>query len=503
MTKQSIWGNIRDYFQPAQETVTPDQSQRLRLSGKELRIPLSGYQEYRIEMGKQTLILSPDPGVAAADNQSPCDFILFDPERYNKGVAHFQRLSPGSTLAIGSKVEYQEHVFSSPREAFRRKFSVSHNGDSLVFRDPISELGTYVSLNGEPQGIPGIAWRRRAALKRVMSIFGGPLEPLPPPAAIATLKQVNALLRSETGHRKDTLGNPGGILELADNVTPILVGDLHAQIDNLLTILCENTVLDSLEKGTAALIILGDAVHPEGAGKLEEMESSLLMMDLIFRLKLRFPAHVFYIVGNHDSFLHELMKQGVPQGLLWEKQVQSSRGEEYKTELELFYQQSALLVLAKHFIACHAGPPRKKISRKVLVDAHQFPDIVHDLTWNRVRTTAFPAGYTRRDVRQFRKGLEVDSGTPFIVGHYPCSIDETLWLNVGQIDQHHVVISSRPDRVGLFIGIDGKLIPQIYPVEALSSWLHEQASVTTSLDTSTPPGPQELLSNTKHIPRKN
>jgi hypothetical protein len=473
MTKPSIWKNIQDYFQPGQETVILDRSRKLRLSGKELRVPLSGYPDFRIEMGKQILHLSPDPGVAVRHNESPYDFIVFDPERYFNGIAHFQRLSPGTTLAIDSKVEYQEQVFSSPRDAFRRQFSVSHTGDSLVFRDPISELGTYISLAGDTQEIPERTLRRRAALRRVLEIFGGPLEPLSPPEAIATLKQVNALFRNETGHRRDTLGNPGGILELPDNVTPILVGDLHAQVDNLLTILSENTFLDGLENGTAALIILGDAVHSEKPGCLEEMESSLLMMDLIFRLKLRFPDHVFYIVGNHDSFLHELMKQGIPQGLLWEKQVVSSRGEEYKTELELFYRQSPLLALSKDFIACHAGPARRKVSRQILVDAHQFPDIVHDLTWSRIRTTAFPAGYTRSDVRQFRKGLEVDSDTPFIVGHHPCSTDETLWLNVGQINQHHVVISSRPDCVGIFIGIDGKMVPQIYPVEALTTWLNE------------------------------
>ena len=480
MTKQSIWQNIRGYFQPARETVNLDHSQRLRLSGKELRIPLNGYPVYRIEMGKQTLILSPDPGVAAADNESPCDFILFDPERYLDGIVHSLRLSPGSTLAIDSKVEYQEQVFSSPRDAFRRQFSVTHNGDSLVFKDPISELGTYISLSSDPQEIPEPVLQRRAALKRVREIFGGPLEPLSPPEASATLKQVNTLLMNEIGHRKDALGNPGGILELPDNVTPILVGDLHAQLDNLLTILSEHAVLDSLEKGSAALIILGDAVHPEAPGRLDDMESSLLIMDLIFRLKLRFPDNVFFIVGNHDSFLHEIMKQGIPQGLLWEKHVLSSRGEEYKADLELFYQQSPLLVLAKDFIACHAGPARKKVSRQSMVDVHQFPDIVHDLTWNRIRTTAFPAGYTRSDVRQFRKGLEIDSDTPFIVGHHPCSIDETLWLNVGQINQHHVVISSRPDRVGVFTGIDGVMVPQIYPVEALTTWLNEQAAVTAA-----------------------
>ena len=496
MTKQSIWKNIRDYFRPQQETVILDHSRRLRLSGKETRIPFSGYPEYRIEMGKQTLILSPAPGITAADNESPCDFILYGPERYLYGIAHFLRLSPGSTLAIDSKVEYQEQVFSSPRDAFRRHFSVSHTGDSLIFRDPISELGTYVSLAGDPQESPRLALRRKTALQRVLDIFGGPLEPLSPPEASATLQQVNTLLRNEAGRHQDALGNPGGVLELPDNVTPILVGDLHAQVDNLLTILSENTFLDSLEKGTAALIILGDAVHPEEPGRLDEMDSSLLMMDLVFKLKLRFPQQVHYLIGNHDSFLHEIMKQGIPQGLLWEKHVASSRGEAYKTELELFYQLSPLLVLAKDFIACHAGPARRKISQQILADVHQFPDIVHDMTWNRIRTAAFPAGYTRGDVRQFRKGLEVGSDTPFIVGHHPCSLDETLWLNVGHINQHHVVVSSRTDRVGMFTRIDGKLVPQIYPAEPLTTWLNEQAAAVTAQDTSpSPPGPRGELSS--------
>jgi hypothetical protein len=473
MARISIWQDIRNYFRPRRETVIPDRAQKLRLSGKELRIPLNGYQEYRIEMGKQTLILSPNPGVTACHNESPYDFILFDPARYFNGIAHFLRLSPGCTLAIDRKTEYQEHVFSSPRDAFRRQFSVFHAVDSLVFRDPISELGTYVSLAGDRQEIPVLALQRRAALNRVREIFGGPIEPLSPPEATATLKQVNALLMNETGHRKDALGNPGGVLELPGNVTPILVGDLHARVDNLLTVLSENAVLDSLEQGKAALIILGDAVHSEEPGRLEDMESSLLIMDLIFRLKLQFPDNVFYIIGNHDSFFHELMKQGVPQGLLWEKHVVSSRGEEYRTELQLFYQQSPLLAISKDFIACHAGPARRKISRQILIDAHQFPDIVHDMTWNRIRTAAFPAGYTRNDVRQFRKGLEAGSDTPFIVGHHPCSSDETLWLNVGQINQHHVLIGSRPDRVGIFTCIDGEMVPQIYPAEPLTEWLNE------------------------------
>jgi len=427
-------------------------------------------------MGKQTLYLCPDPGMAGYEQGSPYDFILFDPERYFSGISHYQRLSPGDTLVIDHKIEYQEQMFSFPREAFRRQLSISHSGDSLVFKDPISELGTYVSLIDDTPENSSVTDRRRTALRRVLEIFGGPLESLPADKATETLIQVNELLRHESGRHKDSLGNPGCLLELPEHITPIVVGDLHAQIDNLLTILSENAFMDSLENGTAALIFLGDAVHSEQPGKLEEMESSLLIMDLIFKLKIKYPQQVFFIVGNHDSFQQELMKKGIPQGILWKKHVIESRGEAYKEQLELFYQQSPLLVLSADFIACHAGPTRRKISRQILVDAHQFPDIVHDMTWNRIRTKAFPGGYTPGDVRQFRKGLEVGSEIPFIVGHHPFTQDDTLWLNVGRINQHHIVFSARSDRVAIFTRIDDKMVPQIFPAEPLVDWLNRQAA---------------------------
>ena len=476
MMKHSLWKNIRGYFRPECETIIPAPSRKLRLSGKEIRIPFKGYQAYRVEMGKQVLTLYPDPGVAENERKAQYDFILFDPDRYFTGIAHWQRLSPGETLSIDRHTEYQEYVFSSPREAFRRHFSVTHEGNALIFRDPIAELGTYVSVIDDTQEVLRITARRTSALLRVAEIFGGPLESLTPGDAIDTLKRVNELLKSEVWRRKDSFGNPGGCVELPDHLTPILVGDLHAQLDNLLKILSENAFLESLENGTAALIILGDAVHPEEQGELESMGSSLLMMDLIFRLKLRFPEQVFYIIGNHDSFSHDIMKQGIPQGLHWDKQVTESRGMEYKAELELFYRQSPLAVVSQDFIACHAGPPRKKISMDTLANIRQFPELVHDMTWSRLKSPRFPAGYTRSDVSRFRKGLEAGSEIPFIVGHYPCTRDGTLWLDAGKITQHHIIISARPDRVALFTRIDGRMVPQIYPAEHLRAWLNDQVS---------------------------
>ena len=479
MKKQTIWRNIRGYFRPESETVIPEKSQKLRLSGKEIRIPVKGCQAFQIEMGKQVLNLYPDPAVAETERKPHEDYLLLDPARYFSGIAHWQRLAAGETLSIDRHTAYQEYVFSSPREAFRRNFSVSHEGDALVFRDPIAELGTYVSVIDDEQEAGRILERRSNALLRIAEIFGGPLEALSPGDAIETLRRVNELLKNEAWRPGDSFGNPGGCLELPARLTPILVGDLHARIDNLLKILSENAFLEGLENGTAALVILGDAVHPEEPGQLDRMDSSMLMMDLIFKLKLRFPEHVFYIVGNHDSFSHDIMKQGIPQGLHWDKQITECRGKQYRAELELFYRQSPLAVVSPDFIACHAGPTRKKISMDTLANIRQFPELVHDMTWNRLKTPRFPAGYTRSDVNRFRKGLEAASDIPFIVGHYPCTRDETLWLDAGKISQHHVVVSSRLDRVGVFTRIDGDMVPQIYSAEHLTDWLNDGARVST------------------------
>ncbi len=70
---------------------------------------------------------------------------------------------------------------------------------------------------------------------------------------------------------------------------------------------------------TANLIILGDAVHSENIDEMDKFETSMLIMDLIFQLKLKFPENVFYIRGNHDSFDPEINKNGFLQGVLFKE----------------------------------------------------------------------------------------------------------------------------------------------------------------------------------------
>jgi hypothetical protein len=473
-SKKSLVEKLRKRFGGKAETVKLTPDDRLRLSGKGLRV--KGMEtSFAVEMGKQTVHICPDRPAIKSQRKPPFDYLVFDPALYYSGLAHCLRLKPGDTLSIDHRQENQKLVFSKPKHAFRRHLQISHEGDALVFRDPISELGTYLSMVPEEPGGLRLDAGRQRSLKRIREIYGGPLKQLSAKGALSTLKEVNSLVRQEPYRRNDSLGNAGSVVELPPHMTPVIVGDLHAQVDNLLKILMENSLLDALDNKEAVLILLGDAVHLERKGQLEDMDSSVLIMDLILKLKLAYPEQVFFIMGNHDSFSPDVMKGGIPQSVLWENRLTQLRGKEYCQELALFYRLSPLIVLSEDFVACHAGPPCSKVSFETLVEARQFPKLVHELTWNRIKSRNWPLGYRRGDIKRFRKSLGLDDTVPFIVAHYPQSKKDTMWLNVNEIPNHHIVFSARTDRVGLFKRVNWQLIPQEYPAESLTEAVNELA----------------------------
>jgi hypothetical protein len=238
--KKSLLAGLRKKFDGNYESATPKPSERLRLSGKKLRIAFQG-MPFVVEMGKQTLHICPDLAVDKDARKPPHDFIVFDPKLYYTGIAQTLRLAPEEKLAIDHREESQKHVFSRPRHAFRRHLQITHKGDALIFRDPISELGTYVSVLPEEQDKSRFEMHRLRNVESIIRLFGGPIEPLSPADALDTLKRVNQLLQEDPYRRMDSFGNAGGVVELPGHVTPIIVGDLHAQLNNLLKILSENS----------------------------------------------------------------------------------------------------------------------------------------------------------------------------------------------------------------------------------------------------------------------
>ena len=90
-----------------------------------------------------------------------------------------------------------------------------------------------------------------------------------------------------------------------------------------------------------------------------------------------------------------------------------------------------------------------------------------ELIWNRVRRPNHPGGYGKRHVTAFRAKLGVDEETAFIVGHTPLSPEGTLWLDVGNIRNHHIVYSANPENLAVFVGLGQDLFPLEYRAEAL------------------------------------
>jgi len=199
------------------------------------------------------------------------------------------------------------------------------------------------------------------------------------------------------------------------------------------------------------------------------MDSSMLLMDLIFRLKLRFPDRVFYLRGNHDSFSADISKGGVPQGLLWEKALHEKRGLKYRDAMQRFYDTLPYMVMTPRYLACHAGPPCGKVSRQDIINIRAFPKLERELTHVRIQRQNSPSGYSRGDVMRLRKRLQLDPATPFIVGHTPLSPDDTCWPDAGGIDHHHVLFGANDFWVGVISRFGKLLLPLRYPVEPLLS----------------------------------
>jgi len=420
--------------------------------------------------GSKALHLYPEPVLnCAGDGVTTNNYILFDPDSFYSDIGGFYRLEDEDTITLGGGDPEQRAMLNLSPETPARKLSIGNEDGWLTFQCPIPDPGPSIAPLFQEEKVRRVVDWRQDKLRRLREIFGNPIALLPPDEAIALLREVNEILEHEKYRPRDKDGRPGGVVALPDDSTAIIVGDLHAKADNLLVVLSQNNFLEALDAGRATLVILGDAVHPEGDTALDEMESSMLIMDLIFKLKVCFPQQVFYVRGNHDSYAEEIAKCGIPQGLLWRKTLKKQRGKDYRKEMKRFYNLLPYVAFSRHFVACHAAPPVSSTSLDEMINIRKNPKLYKELADNRMRQANRPAGYAGSDVKRFRKCLGLEKKTPVIVGHTPLSVDDTLWENVGDIKNHYIVYSSDTRWVGLMAQIGDRLFPFKYPVEPMIS----------------------------------
>lgn len=428
---------------------------------KPVRLSFDG-RPIELLLGKQKLRLHPEIGVVPQTRSSGKNWILVDPEHFYSEVSGFERLRPGEKLVVGRANERLNKIFNFPMSVMKRHLTLVNNNGQIVIKPLDDEAETYVSCIEEKTQIEHI---NSGNLKNLVKIFGGPIGLLSPDEALVTIEQAIEIFSNERYRALNSHGRPGGVLELPRKPTPVIVGDLHAEVDNLLKILSVDQYLKGLKSGDALLLFLGDTVHSQAHDSLEEMESSLLMLDLIFKLKICFPERVFFLRGNHESLDESVGKSGIPQGLILQEKARALRGNKYVKRLAQCFELLPHVAKTDAFIATHGGPTRSSGALKDFVNICDNPQLAWQLTWNRLRSPTRPAGYTKKDVKVFRASLGAEKKTPLIVSHTPLSLNETVWTNVGEINNHHIVYSANQDKLGLFIRVGQEMLPLEYPTE--------------------------------------
>jgi hypothetical protein len=457
--------SIKKLTRPSEAPVVEDPD-GLTLVGKQARI-LTAALPVELELGPQTLQVHVEQPLFP-DQQWPPSLLVFDPRDYEEGISGFVRLEEGQRTRIGKGEEDRRISLRLPSDILPR-LELGYDGEMLSLADLHSPTGTRVRSLGSDQA-RRLVTDRECRLLALRDLVGGSLDKLAPEPALDCLRQVNRSLQEDPHRPLASDGLPGGLVELPDELVPVIIGDLHANLDNLVKILSENRFVEEMVQGHAAVILLGDAVHREES-QLDEMESSVLMMDFILRMMRALPGRFIYLRGNHDSFSHEVTKEGVEQGRLWRSLLREIRGDRYVEEMERFYRLGPYAAVSTDFIACHAGPPLESVSRQTLVDIRRYPRLMHQLTWNRLKRPGKPAGYGKRDVAALRKALGVGRSDALIVSHNPPSDEETFWLDVGGIKGHHMVYSAHEDSLAVFTRIGGELVPLEFRGEPLLRFL--------------------------------
>ena len=440
------------------------------LPDKKVKIPKDEYPiEIYLHSKAKPLQIYPEKSLVSSDEAKSEDrFLLFDPNTFYSEVSGFYRLEDGDKITLGGENNDECEFFKIPKKIAQRKLSIFNDEGTLVFKSHTSKPKSCIYPVFSDKKVNKILKWRLKKIDQLKNTVGNPDEIPSKNKSLELIKKVNSIMRNEIHRPKNKQGQPGGVIAFPKGSQVVLVGDLHAKPDNLLVILTQNGILEALESKQISVVIIGDAVHPEGDVPLDEMENSMVIMDMIFKLKIQYPEQLFYLRGNHDSFSKVIAKGGIPQGVLWEKALVNNRGKEYLNEMNQFYQQLPYLAYSNHFVTCHAAPPTSSVTLNDLINIHSNDALIEEVINNRIRKSNRPAGYTKGDIKRLRKCMGVTSDTPVIVGHTVISNEETIWEDVGGIENHHVLYSSDSKWVGTMIQIDNKLHPIVYPVEQLT-----------------------------------
>ncbi|MCG8478047.1 MAG: metallophosphoesterase [Spirochaetales bacterium] len=287
---------------------------------------------------------------------------------------------------------------------------------------------------------------------------------------VSDIRKIISIVENNANRPQSSTGIPGGLLDYSADERPVVViGDLHGAIDNLKAIIEHNDNRTRLESGDLLVVILGDGIHNDQTGQMLEMDSSLSVLEEIFRLILAYGENVIYIRGNHDTFDENIAKSAVKQGLEFRNFLAIHRDEEYIAAVDAFFEALPMFIIGNGYVITHAGPVRHGCTRQELIDVKDNPDYYRQLMWNRLhefRGTPSLKEYGEQDIQRMLEKLHLPTDTPFIVGHNPMwrSGNETgIWRDIIGIKNHIILYSNLQTR-GPYLLLENGQIHEFYAV---------------------------------------
>ena len=238
------------------------------------------------------------------------------------------------------------------------------------------------------------------------------------------LLNVNTLLETEGNFAENIIyrpqnkkKSPGGLLDFQDDITTIIIPDLHARVDfipNLLDFQLDFnnktlSIYEALKKGLVRIICLGDGLHSERRGRErwfaayesfnyfeneknkaleEEMAEGLTTMAMVMECKCVFPYHFHFLKGNHENITNSHDHGNLPffkfayEGKMCYQFMKNYYGLPIVASYSRFEKLLPVFVRGKNYLASHAEP-MEYFSEKEIIDAALKPEIIYGLTWTR------------------------------------------------------------------------------------------------------------------------
>jgi hypothetical protein len=209
----------------------------------------------------------------------------------------------------------------------------------------------------------------------------------------------------------DESGLPGGIVLLDRDMPSMIVPDIHARQDFLLSVLMNGdetgaNALKRMYKNELQIVCLGDGMHSEGRaferwdgayqeflndylehGNMDdEIRESMGVMEMVMRLKIECPQNFHFLKGNHENVAnedengnHSYMKYAL-EGDMFASYFERFYGPGFMRSYYQFERNLPLLAVGKNFLASHAEPAGF-CRREQIINYRTNPLVVEGLTW--------------------------------------------------------------------------------------------------------------------------